>query len=123
MVASVDPRNGIFHTWSLGESGWNTQMDANLLRLATFTGLSVIDRNLTAPPGSPADGDAYIVPAAATGAWAGMTDEIAVWRADSSSWEFYDPSTNRARLLCFIEDENRLAVWNGTDWNLGVAMT
>ena len=33
--------------------------------------LSVLDRDLTAPPASPADGDRYIVAPAATCLWAG----------------------------------------------------
>ena len=33
--------------------------------------LSVLDRDLTAPPGSPADGDRFLVASGATGDWAG----------------------------------------------------
>ena len=33
--------------------------------------LAVLDRDLTAPPASPADGDHYIVASGATGDWAG----------------------------------------------------
>lgn len=32
MAASTEPRSGLFYGWSLGENGWNTGMDANLLR-------------------------------------------------------------------------------------------
>ena len=46
----------------------------------------VLSRTTTAPPGSPADGDAYIVAAGATGAWAGHDDEIAYWF--QSAWNF-----------------------------------
>src|SRR6478672_3862116 len=45
--------------------------------------LSVV---LTTPPGSPANGDRYIVGASATGAWAGHDDELAVYR---DGWQFY----------------------------------
>lgn len=53
----------------------------------------VISHTTTAPPGSPADGDVYIVPASATGAWSGQTDKIARWNADLSApeWEFFTP--------------------------------
>ena len=34
--------------------------------------LAVLDRHLTAPPASPADGDRHIVASGATGAWAGL---------------------------------------------------
>lgn len=38
---------------------------------------SALDKDLTSPPASPADGDAYIVAASATGAWSGHDDDIA----------------------------------------------
>ncbi len=41
--------------------------------------LSVLDRDLTAPPGSPADGDRYIVCSGATGDWAGWDLNVALW--------------------------------------------
>ena len=39
--------------------------------------LAVLDRDLTAPPGSPADGDRYIVASGATGDWAGWDLNVA----------------------------------------------
>jgi len=54
-----------------------------------FANPSVLDRDLTAPPGSPADGDAYIVASGATGAWLGEDDNIAHrW---GNKWNFYPP--------------------------------
>lgn len=41
--------------------------------------LSVLDRNLATPPGSPAEGARYIVASGATGAWSGWAGDIAVW--------------------------------------------
>lgn len=53
-----------------------THNEAILLLQALLNG--VIDKDLTAPPGSPNDGDAYIVPSGASGAWSGWTNRIAV---------------------------------------------
>ena len=50
----------------------------------------VESRALTAPPASPLTGEAYIVPAGATGAWAGHTGEIAAWA--TTAWLFLDPA-------------------------------
>ena len=47
---------------------------------------SVISAAVTAPPGSPSLGDTYRVPAGATGAWSGHTDDIAIYTA--RGWEF-----------------------------------
>ena len=57
---------------------------------------AVKSKTLTAPPGSPANGDRYIVGASPTGAWAGQAKSIAVWTTDnpttqSGLWEFYAP--------------------------------
>src|ERR687891_2371988 len=41
--------------------------------------LAVIDRHLTAPPASPADGDRCVVASAATGDWAGWDGRVAYW--------------------------------------------
>jgi hypothetical protein len=51
--------------------------------------LSVKSRTVTAPPGSPAQGDRYIVPAGASGAWSGQTGKIAVYR--DTAWAFLTP--------------------------------
>ena len=78
-MASTDPNFGLTYGWALGESGWHTSMDANLKRLGAVVGLSVKDRDLTTPPASPVDGDRYIIPAAATGVWAGTAHELRRW--------------------------------------------
>ena len=116
-MASTDPNLGLTYAWTLGESGWNTSMDANLKRLGAVVGLSVKDRDLTTPPASPVDGDRYIVPAAATGVWVGKTNQIAVRVA--SAWEYYVPKVG---WLCFIEDEAVLSVYKLAGWSVGVAI-
>lgn len=80
--------------------------------------ISVKDRDLTAPPGSPADGDAYIIPTGATGAWAGTrTNHVAVWV--NGSWEFLPQTDGGAQhegLRVEIQDENLKVVFDGTQW-------
>jgi len=43
------------------------------------------------PPGSPADGDLYIIGAAPTGAWAGQGGKITRYSTVAAAWEFYTP--------------------------------
>ena len=43
------------------------------------------------PPGSPADGDAYVVGTSPTGAWAAKNNQIARWSSVANAWEFYVP--------------------------------
>jgi len=117
MPASTEPRSGLFYGWNLGESGWNAQMDANLLRLGRFGfHLSAKDRDLTTPPGSPAAGDTYIPAATATGAWAGKEGNVALW--DGAAWVFGVP---REGWVASIDDEDVMIRHNGTIWSTGIA--
>lgn len=89
--------------------------------------LSVKSRSTTAQPGSPTNGDRYIIPASATGAaWAGKaTGTVAYYStaittttggsdSTTSGWDFYTAKRNwQAR----VEDEaDLLVVYNGTTW-------
>ena len=73
--------------------------------------LSVLDRNLTAPPGSPTDGDRYIVGSGATGDWAGWDLNVAVWT--DGAWLRLPP---RSGWRAWVEDESMLLVWTGATW-------
>lgn len=79
--------------------------------LDTLVQLAVIDRDLAAPPASPAEGQRWIVKTGATGAWTGHVNEIAAWQ--DGVWQF---STPRAGWLCYVIDEGALLAWNGSAW-------
>lgn len=118
MAAQTEGRFGLQYGWALGESGWNVGMDANLLRLGRAgVHLSVKDRDLTAPPGSPAAGDTYLVTDSATGAWATHDGSVAVW--DGVAWQFYAP---RVGWVAYVEDEEKLSAYKATGWSAGIAI-
>ena len=71
----------------------------------------VLDRDLSAPPPAPAEGDRYIVAAGAGGGWTGRDHALAAWQ--DGAWAFYDP---RPGWLVWVADENLLVVWSGTAW-------
>ena len=75
--------------------------------------LSVLDRDLTAPPAMPADGDRYIVASGATGLWAGWDLNVTTWV--DGVWMRLVP---RPGWLAWIADETVAAVWTGTFWKL-----
>jgi len=54
----------------------------------TPTASDVLSATTTTPPGSPADGDTYFIPAGATGAWSTHPFSFATWDADTGSWEY-----------------------------------
>jgi len=72
---------------------------------------SVIDRDLTAPPGGELTGDRYIVAAGATGTWATHDNEIAEW--NGSGYDFTVPTLN---MYTPVDDEARIVRWNGSAW-------
>jgi hypothetical protein len=72
---------------------------------------SVLDKDLTAPPGSPSEGDRYIVAATATGDWATHETEIAQYT--DSAWEFIEPNIG---YCLTVEDELIMYVFNGSSW-------
>lgn len=118
MPASTEPRSGLKYGWSLGESGWNAEMDNNLLSIGRFGfHLSVLDRDLTAPPVTPTAGDTYIPAATATGDWAGHETEVTIW--DGAAWVFGVPRTG---WLAYIEDEQKLSIFRAGAWSAGVAI-
>ena len=73
--------------------------------------LSVLDRDLTAPPAMPADGDRYIVASGATGLWAGWDLNVTTWV--DGVWMRLVP---RPGWLAWIADEAIFFVWNGSAW-------
>ena len=79
--------------------------------LDTLVQLVVLDRNLSAPPGSPDEGERWIVAASPNGAWAGHADDIAAWQ--DGAWQFTTPKTG---WVAFVADEGTLLVWSGSAW-------
>ena len=73
--------------------------------------LAVLDRHLTAPPASPADGDRYIVASGATGAWAGWDLNVAYWV--DGAWMRLVP---RPGWQAWVVDEASFLAWNGSAW-------
>jgi uncharacterized protein DUF2793 len=86
MSAVLDPNLGLNYGYSLGEDGWNVGIDQNWKKLGGLAFLSVINRTTDSQPGSPSNGDRYIIP---TGSSWGSTNQVAVRVA--GVWEFYTP--------------------------------
>ena len=71
------------------------------------------DRDLAAPPGSPADGDCYLVAASPTGAWAGQAGKIA-YRLNTA-WKFI---TAIEGFTAWVNDENVFIGYDGAAWSV-----
>jgi hypothetical protein len=80
--------------------------------LEGFASLAIVtDRDLAAPPVSPADGAMYLVAASPTGAWSGMAGKIAMFVVDH--WRFVTPVEG---VAMWVKDEDALLVYDGADW-------
>lgn len=76
-----------------------------------------------APPGSPDDGDTYIVGAAPTGLWGGHANKIATFLG---GWVFIpgvdsdgagiDMGADQEGLTIYLRSESGLVTWTGVAW-------
>lgn len=82
-----------------------------LATLDALVMLSVLDRDLSAPPTSPAEGDRYLVKTPGSGGFAGWGNQIVYF--SEGEWLHYPP---RAGWLCHVRDESVLLMWNGSAW-------
>lgn len=84
---------------------------------------AVISASTTAPPATPADGDTYLVPTGATGAWSGHAGELAIWDADAAAWIFETPGDGTIVKVSdtgeFVETDGAGGV-DRAPWELGL---
>jgi hypothetical protein len=71
---------------------------------------SVLDR-LAAPPGSPTNGQRYLIIATASGAWVGKENQIAQYV--TNAWQYTTPTEG---MCAYVDDEDLLYIFNGTSW-------
>ncbi len=82
-----------------------------MVALDTLVMLSVIDRDHSTPPGSPEEGDRYLVKATGSGAFAGWNDYVVVY--SEGQWMQFPP---RVGWTCYVQDEAALLAWDGDAW-------
>lgn len=100
------PNIALLGFWALGEGGWKPGMDANLLKLSTLVQGRVLSQT-TALPGSPTDGEIYIVPHSA----GANPDQIAV--RDDGAWVYYTPL---AGWRMYVIDISAVLIFTGSIW-------
>jgi hypothetical protein len=106
MAAKTHPiLSWLKYAWGLGFNGWHAENDDNLVGLGALTHLSVISRT-TSLPGSPSDGDRYIVPA-------GDANEHQVAVRVEGAWKLYVPNDG---WWTYVEDEDKRYQFVGGEW-------
>ena len=73
----------------------------------------VVDKDLSTPPGSPANGSMYIVKATGLAAWAGHNNELAFWLDAVAAWTFVVPWDG---CRVWVTDEDIWYQWSGSAW-------
>jgi hypothetical protein len=106
MSSRALPGLGLMGGRAAGESGWATEMNTNLLTLSA-TGQLAVKSRVTALPGSPTNGDIYIVPSS------DGTNPNKVAVRDNGAWVYLTPSTG---WRAYVIDEGMVCLFNGTAW-------
>ena len=73
----------------------------------------VVDKDLSTPPGSPANGAMYIVKATGLAAWAGHNNHLAFWLDAVAAWTFVVPWDG---CRVWVADEKLWYHFNGSAW-------
>lgn len=85
--------------------GWQALVQAN-----------VINRTTNTPPGTPANGDTYIVGSSPTGAWTGHANAIAYYTTQNlgtAGWDFWTPANG---WLAYSQADSNFYKYNGSSW-------
>lgn len=114
MAGTIFGSNGLLLASS---QEYKEQIANELFRLISIGSAPILSRTLTTPP-SPQNIDSYyIVPAGATGAWAGKTNQIAypvigLSGLPTGTWKFWQPFTG----LTVFSVSGGTIFFNGTNW-------
>lgn len=96
-----------------GQAQKHITVNESLRRLDALVQLAVVSATTSAQPGSPADGQVYIMPAGKTGAaWGAMTNNALAYYRDGA-WEEITP---REGFRAYVKDTDKLLIWDGGAW-------
>jgi len=87
-MVSVTPRMALSEIQA-AQSQKHVTVNDDLIQIDALSDLYLLGQFVNAPPGSPADGDTYVVGGAPTGAWTGYAYKIAY--CIDGAWRFFAP--------------------------------
>lgn len=99
------PGIGLTGFWDAGSNGWKPGTDVNWLDLSALV-QSAVKSRVTALPGSPTNGDIYIVPS--------PDNRIAV--RDNGAWSYLTPKEG---WQTWVADEDAMYAFTGSAWVKG----
>ena len=101
------PGLGLRAYWTVGSNNWDQQHDPDTRKLSVLTQAAVISRT-TNLPGSPSNGDIYIVPV-------GQANENQIAARDNGAWVYYAPNEG---FLIHVNDDDEYVKWTGSAWEV-----
>lgn len=81
----------------------------------------VLDNAITNPATITDFSGTYIVPAGATGAWAGQTNKLALSEDNGATWTFTTPAVSARRQVTQGVNAGSVYRWTGTAWTAATA--
>ncbi|XBQ15430.1 MAG: DUF2793 domain-containing protein [Oceanicaulis sp.] len=111
-MSDLTPRLGL--PWLMpAQAQKHVTVNEALGRLDALVQARAVSRTAADEPAEPEEGDAWILPAAPSGAaWDGFAEHDLVWFQDGA-WRRAAPQTG---LVAFVEDAAELVVFDGSDW-------
>ncbi|MBV8977073.1 MAG: DUF2793 domain-containing protein [Alphaproteobacteria bacterium] len=110
-MTSTTPRSGM-PLLAAAQAQKHVTHNQALVEIDALIGAAILDRDLSAPPSSPADGDCYLIKATATGAWSGQDGRLAY--SLDGAWNFAAPFKG---LTVYVSDETKLIFYDGAVWS------
>ena len=108
-MATFTTRHG-FTFMEISQQQKEATFNEALALLDMLTNALILDRDLATPPGSPTDGDLYIVGPAASGDWAGKDGQLAAYY---QGWWFL---TAPEGFLALVDDEETFLYYSDGSW-------
>ncbi len=94
------------------ENNFGAYFNTNWKLIDALMSRRVLDKDLSTPPGSPLLADSYIVGPAATGAWNGYSNYIAIW--SGTVWQMVQPLSG---WRFHVVDEAKSYVYQSGAWS------
>lgn len=96
-----------------GQAQKHVTVNEALKKLDGLVQLAAVSATTSAQPGSPADGQAYILPAGKTGAqWGAMTDLAIAYYVDGAWMEIVP----REGFTAYVKDTDEVLIYSGAAW-------
>jgi hypothetical protein len=112
MAEKTAPRLGLRYGWLYGEDGWDTGYNLSMKLLDVLTQLSVLSATTAATPGSPDNGDTYLIPASGiSGDWVGNEGKLVTRIEDA--WAYHPPAEG---WVAWVEDVQRHMIHKSGSW-------